>query len=217
MAQACGDLGIKTVAIIAGYINKEPPEEFYRYMDAANVDLKGFTERFYNKICAGQLQPVLETLEYLKHQTQVWFEITMLLIPGENDSETEIEELTQWVVERLGPDVPIHFTAFHPDWKMLDKPPTPPATLRSARDIAVKNGLRYAYTGNVHDEEGDSAYCHNCGEKLIGRSITQRRWWRSWLRMTRVMLRGTRWSSTGGSLRFRRKCRPKISGSFPPA
>jgi pyruvate formate lyase activating enzyme len=169
VAQACRELGIKTVAVTAGYINKEPREEFYRYMDAANVDLKGFTERFYNKICVGQLQPVLETLEYLKRQTQVWFEITTLLIPDENDSEKEIEEMTQWVMEHLGPDVPLHFTAFHPDWKMLDKPPTPPETLTRARDIAVKNGLRYAYTGNVHDEEGDSTFCHNCGERLIGR------------------------------------------------
>jgi pyruvate formate lyase activating enzyme len=169
VAQACRELGINAVAVTAGYINKEPREEFYRYMDAANVDLKGFTERFYNKICVGQLQPVLETLEYLKRQTQVWFEITTLLIPDENDSEKEIEELTQWVMEHLGPDVPLHFTAFHPDWKMLDKAPTPPATLTRARDIAVKNGLRYAYTGNVHDEAGDSTYCHNCGEKLIGR------------------------------------------------
>lgn len=169
VAQACRELGVKTVAVTAGYINKEPREEFYRYMDAANVDLKGFTERFYKQICAGQLQPVLETLEYLKRQTQVWFEITTLLIPGENDSEAEIEEMTQWVVERLGPDVPIHFTAFHPDWKMMDKQPTSLATLSRARDIALKNGLRYAYTGNVDNEEGDSTYCHNCGAKLIGR------------------------------------------------
>jgi pyruvate formate lyase activating enzyme len=106
---------------------------------------------------------------YLKHQTNVWLEITTLLIPGENDSEKELEELTQWVFERLGPDVPIHFTAFHPDWRMLDKPRTPASTLTMARLIAMKNGLRYAYTGNIHDEEGSSSYCHQCQAKLIGR------------------------------------------------
>jgi pyruvate formate lyase activating enzyme len=169
VAQACHELGIQSVAVTAGYICEEPRKEFYRYMDAANVDLKGFTERFYKQICAGHLQPVLDTLVYLKHETQVWFELTTLLIPGENDSEAELEELTQWVVEHLGGDVPMHFTAFHPDWKMLDKPPTPPATLTRARQIARKNGVRYAYTGNVHDEEGGSTYCHQCGEKLIGR------------------------------------------------
>jgi len=169
VAQACRERGIKSVAVTAGYVCEEPRAEFYRYMDAANVDLKGFSERFYKQICAGQLQPVLDTLVYLKHHTNVWFEITTLLIPGENDSEAELEELTQWVVEQLGPDVPLHFTAFHPDWKMLDKPHTPPATLTLARRIAIKNGLRYAYTGNVHDEEGGSTYCHQCGRKLIGR------------------------------------------------
>lgn len=169
VAQACHALGIKSVAVTAGYMCREPREEFYRYMDAANVDLKAFTERFYKQICVGQLQPVLETLEYLKHHTNVWFEITTLLIPGENDSEAELEALTQWVVEHLGPDVPLHFTAFHPDWKMTDKPPTPPSTLTAARRIAVKNGIRYAYTGNVHDEAGGSTYCHACGRKLVGR------------------------------------------------
>ena len=147
----------------------EPRRELYKYMDAANVDLKAFTEQFYKQITIGHLQPVLDTLTYLKHETSVWFEITTLLIPGENDSEKEIEELTQWVMTHLGPDVPLHFTAFHPDFKMLDKPPTPPPTLTMARRIAVKNGIRYAYTGNVHDEEGGSTYCHQCGSRLIGR------------------------------------------------
>ncbi len=169
IAQACHELDIKTVAVTAGYVCPEPREEFYRHMDAADVDLKAFTERFYKKICGGGLQPVLDTLEYLKHETQVWFELTTLLIPGENDSEQEIDEMTQWVVDRLGPDVPMHFTAFHPDWKMLDKPATPPNTLSKARDIALRNGVRYAYTGNVHDEAGGSTYCHECGIKLIGR------------------------------------------------
>ncbi len=169
VAQACHAAGIKTVAVTAGYICEEPRAEFYRHMDAANVDLKGFTERFYKNICAGHLQPVLDTLVYLKHHTTVWFEITTLLIPGENDSDAELEAMTQWIVEHLGPDVPVHFTAFHPDWKMLDKPPTPPATLTKARRIALKNGIRYAYTGNVHDHTGGSTYCHHCGTTLIGR------------------------------------------------
>ena len=169
VAQACHEVGVKAVAVTAGYQCAAPRAEFYRYMDAANVDLKAFTEQFYKQITVGHLQAVLDTLEYLKKETTVWFEITTLLIPGENDSEREIEELTQWVMEHLGPDVPLHFTAFHPDFKMLDKPPTPSSTLTMARRIAVKNGLRYAYTGNVHDEEGGSTYCHHCGRKLIGR------------------------------------------------
>lgn len=169
VAQACREKGIKSVAVTAGYMCDEPRREFYQYMDAANVDLKGFTERFYHDICAGHLQPVLDTLVYLKHQTSVWFEITTLLIPGENDSDAELEAMTQWVVENLGPDVPMHFTAFHPDWKMLNKPNTPPATLTRARQIARKNGIRYVYTGNTHDETGGSTYCHQCGAKLIGR------------------------------------------------
>jgi pyruvate formate lyase activating enzyme len=169
-AQACHERGIKTVAVTAGYICPEPREEFYRYIDAANVDLKAFTERFYQQICAGHLDPVLDTLKYLKHQTQVWLEITTLLIPGQNDSDSELEEMTEWIVEHLGPDVPLHFSAFHPDYRMLDVPPTPAETLTRARQIAMKNGVRYAYTGNVPDEEGGSTYCHGCGEKLIGRN-----------------------------------------------
>ncbi|MFH0350588.1 MAG: AmmeMemoRadiSam system radical SAM enzyme [Chromatiales bacterium] len=169
VAQACREYGIKSVAVTAGYICPEPRAELYRYMDAANVDLKGFSERFYWKICGGHLQPVLDTLTYLKHETRVWFEITTLLIPGENDSEQEIDAMTRWVVENLGPEVPMHFTAFHPDWKMMDKTHTPPATLTRARDIALRNGVRYAYTGNVHDKAGGSTYCHRCGTTLIGR------------------------------------------------
>lgn len=169
VAQACREYGIKSVAVTAGYICPEPRAELYRYMDAANVDLKGFSERFYWKICGGHLQPVLDTLTYLKHETRVWFEITTLLIPGENDSEQEIDAMTRWVVENLGVEVPMHFTAFHPDWKMMDKAHTPPATLTRARDIALRNGVRYAYTGNVQDKAGGSTYCHRCGTTLIGR------------------------------------------------
>ncbi|MBE7464062.1 MAG: AmmeMemoRadiSam system radical SAM enzyme [Planctomycetes bacterium] len=169
VAQACRAQGIRSVAVTAGYQCAEPRAEFYRYMDAANVDLKGFTESFYAKICGGHLAPVLETLKYLKHETKVWFEITTLLIPGENDSEAEIEAMTQWVMRELGPDVPHHFTAFHPDWKMQDHPPTPTRTLVRAREIAIRNGLRFVYTGNVHDREGGTTSCHGCRKPLIVR------------------------------------------------
>ncbi len=169
VAQACREKGIKMVAVTAGYISDEPRAEFYQHMDAANVDLKAFTEKFYKELCTGSLAPVLETLKYLKHETDVWFEITDLLIPGENDGEAEIEEMTGWVMENLGPDVPLHFSAFHPDWKMTGKPNTPLETVVRARKIAMKNGIRYAYTGNVHDPEGDATLCHQCGDMLIGR------------------------------------------------
>lgn len=172
-AQACHELGIKTVAVTAGYICDQPRAEFYQYMDAANVDLKAFTEDFYHKITGSHLQPVLDTLIYLKHETDVWFEITNLIIPGENDSPQELEAMTKWIVENLGRDVPIHFTAFHPDWKMMDKPGTPTEKLAMAREIAIKNGIYYAYTGNVHDTSGGSTYCHNCQELLIKRDWYQ--------------------------------------------
>ncbi len=168
-AQACRERGIRTVAVTAGYICPEPRVEFFRHMDAANVDLKCFTEDFYRRLCSGHLDQVLETLAYIKHETQTWLEITNLLIPGENDSEGELREMTQWVVEKLGPDVPMHFSAFHPDWKMMNIPATPKATLARARRTAINNGVRYAYTGNVHDAEGDTTFCHQCGEALIVR------------------------------------------------
>jgi pyruvate formate lyase activating enzyme len=169
VAQACRAKGIKTVAVSAGYIAPEPRCEFFRHMDAANIDLKGFTENFYRNLCSGKLAAVLDTLCYLKHETEVWFEITTLLIPGENDSSAEIEALCSWVREHLGDEVPLHFTAFHPDWKMQDKPPTPPATLRMARSIGRDQGLRYVYTGNIHDPSGQSTYCPGCGAVLIAR------------------------------------------------
>lgn len=169
VARACRERGLKTVAVTAGYVTEAARGEFFGCMDAANVDLKAFTERFYRKVCGGHLDAVLDTLVYLKHETNVWFEITTLLIPGENDGDAEIEELSRWIAEHLGPDVPLHFTAFHPDWKMLDKPPTPRATLMRAREIALRNGLRYVYTGNVHDHAGSSTYCPGCGTLLIGR------------------------------------------------
>jgi pyruvate formate lyase activating enzyme len=168
-ARACRELGIKSVAVTAGYVCPEPRREFYALMDAANVDLKAFSEEFYKKVCGGSLAAVLDTLQYLKHETTVWFELTTLLIPGHNDSEAELEAMTRWVVEHLGPDVPMHFTAFHPDWKMQEVPPTPLSTLTRARQIALKNGVRYAFTGNVHDKTGESTWCHQCGQRLIGR------------------------------------------------
>jgi pyruvate formate lyase activating enzyme len=173
VADACRERGLKAVAVTAGYICAEPRVELYEHMDAANVDLKGFTERFYRDTCAGHLEPVLETLEYLKHETDVWFELTNLLIPGLNDSDEEIDGMTSWVLDRLGPDVPMHFTAFHPDYKMLDRPPTPPATLTRARSIALANGVRHAYTGNVRDSEGGSTYCAGCGTRVIERDWYQ--------------------------------------------
>jgi pyruvate formate lyase activating enzyme len=170
VAAACRTAGIKTVAVTSGYVNPEPRREFYRFMDAVNIDLKAFTEGFYHRVCAGALRPVLDTLEYVRHETSTWVEITTLLIPGHNDSAGEIDAMTRWVAERLGPDVPHHFTAFHPDFKMLDCPPTPLTTLRRARRIAMENGLRYVYTGNVTDPAGQTTYCHECMRVLIGRS-----------------------------------------------
>jgi len=169
VAGACRNKGVRTVAVTAGYICPEPRQEFFAAMDAANIDLKAFTERFYRNICGAELAAVLETLEYVKHETQTWLEITTLLIPGENDSDSELDAMTQWIASRLGPDVPLHFSAFHPDWKMGDHPPTPPATLTRAREIAMRNGLRYVYTGNVHDRSGGSTWCHGCGALLIER------------------------------------------------
>lgn len=169
VAKACHEKDIKSVAVTAGYVSPAPRAEFYQYMDAANVDLKAFTERFYHKITGGHLEPVLDTLKYIKHETDCWLETTTLIIPGENDSEKELTEMCEWVVENLGVDMPMHFSAFHPDFKMLDKPPTSPESLTMARDIAMKAGVRYAYVGNVHNREGDSTWCHKCGELLIER------------------------------------------------
>ncbi len=168
-AKECHALGIKTVAVSAGYMCAEPRKEFYKYIDAANIDLKAFTERFYDKLTGSHLQDILDTLVYLKHETDVWFEITTLLIPDENDSSEEIDQMSKWILQNLGPDVPLHFTAFHPDWRMLDKNPTPLTTLTRARNIARTNGLHYVYTGNVHDAGGSSTYCIQCGRCLIKR------------------------------------------------
>jgi len=169
VAQACREAGVRTVAVTAGEITDAPRAELFRHIDAVNVDLKAFTERFYQRICAGRLEPVLETLAYLRHETDAWLEITNLVIPGENDSEDEIEAMSAWIVERLGPDVPVHFSAFHPDYKMLEHARTPPETLRRSREIARRNGVRHAYTGNIHDADGDRTLCHDCGRTVIRR------------------------------------------------
>ena len=169
VAEACHAAGIKTVAVTAGYICAEPRAEFYRHMDAANIDLKGFTEDFYRDLCTGHLDAVLDTLRYVHHETATWLEVTTLLIPGHNDGPDEIARLSDWFGAELGPGVPLHFTAFHPDYKMRDLPRTPHASLIRAREIAMAAGLRYVYVGNVHDPAGSSTYCHQCGALLIGR------------------------------------------------
>ena len=169
VADACHARGIRTVAVTAGYVNPEPRAEFFSHIDAANVDLKAFDEDFYLHLCGAHRDAVLDTLEYLVHETDVWVEITNLLIPGKNDSDAELHAMTGWVVDRLGPDVPMHFTAFHPDFKMTELPPTPSATLARARAIAKGNGVRHAYTGNVHDPAGGSTFCASCGTQLIER------------------------------------------------
>ncbi|MEP5762938.1 MAG: AmmeMemoRadiSam system radical SAM enzyme [Halieaceae bacterium] len=178
VAAACAEVGVKSVAVTAGYICPEPRVEFFAAMDAANIDLKAFTEDFYYELCGAHLEQVLETIRYVYHETSVWLELTTLLIPGKNDSEAEIEAMCNWVVENLGPDVPMHFTAFHPDWKMRDVPATPTETLTRARLQAQRAGVRYAYTGNVHDPRGNSSYCHHCSALLIERNWHEMGQWR---------------------------------------
>jgi pyruvate formate lyase activating enzyme len=168
-AKACRERGLKSVAVTAGYIAPEARRDFYSAMDAANVDLKAFTEQFYHKLCFASLQPVLDTLRWLKHETDVWFEVTTLLIPGHNDSREEIDRLCDWFVRELGTDVPLHFTAFHPDFKMLDVPRTPAETCRRAREQALSHGLRFVYTGNINDEGGQSTYCPSCRNVVVQR------------------------------------------------
>lgn len=165
----CRNLGLKTVAVTAGYINPEARQKFFEVMDAANVDLKGFTENFYRKNTASHLQPVLDTLEWLHKDGKVWLEITNLIIPGENDCSSEIESMCAWIVDHLGKDVPLHFTAFHPDYRMMHKPPTPEQTLLQAREIAVKAGIHYVYLGNILDLERESTYCQRCKNCLVER------------------------------------------------
>jgi pyruvate formate lyase activating enzyme len=172
-ADACHALGVNTVAVTAGYMHLEPAREFYSKMDAANVDLKAFTDGFYVKLCSGHLQPVLDLLSMIHHETNCWLEITTLLIPGKNDGEVEVKALSAWVAKELGPDVPLHFSAFHPDWKLDTLPATPLSTLTRARRLAVDAGLRYVYTGNVHDKAGDTSYCPGCQRPVIERDWYQ--------------------------------------------
>jgi pyruvate formate lyase activating enzyme len=169
VADACHERGIAAIAVTAGYVCPEPRREFFSHVDAANVDLKAFTEDFYFHTCGAHLADVLDTLEYLVNDTDVWVEITNLLIPGRNDSDAELDAMTRWMVDHLGPDVPVHFTAFHPDFKMTDIGPTPPSTLTRARTIALANGIHHAYTGNTHDATGGSTYCSACGTRVIER------------------------------------------------
>lgn len=200
VAGACHEQGIRTVAVTNGYLCDEPRRELFGVMDAANVDLKAFTEEFYVRTTGAHLQPVLDTLEYLVHETSTWVEITTLVIPGYNDGDAELHELTTWIHDRLGPDVPLHLSAFHPDFKRRDVPPTPPSTLTRARSIALGNGLRYVYTGNVHDVAGGSTLCPGCGVAVVERD---------WYLMRRYLLDGT------GACRI---CGTRVPGVFdgPP-
>jgi pyruvate formate lyase activating enzyme len=199
VAAECRARGVRAVAVTAGYICAEPRQDFYRHMDAANVDLKAFSEDFYRRICGAELGPVLETLEYIRHETRTWLEITTLLIPGANDSDAEITALSAWVARHLGTEVPLHFTAFHPDWKMRDTPPTPPATLTRARSIALAEGLQYVYTGNVHDLAGGSTHCPGCRRPVI-----QRDWY---------VIQGYELTAAGAC----RYCGTAIAGEFAAA
>ena len=203
-ADACRELGIKAVAVTAGYITAGARPDFFCHMDAANVDLKAFSEDFYHRLCFGQLAPVLETLVYLRRETNVWFEITTLLIPGKNDSDAELHRAAEWFAENLGPDVPWHFSAFHPDFIMLDKPPTPPETLTRARRIALSKGLHYVYTGNVHDPQGGSTWCPGCGQRLIERD---------WYEIGEWNLDGSRCASCGHEIAGRFEEKPGTWGA----
>ena len=169
-ARACRAAGLKTVSVTAGYINPGARQEMYENIDAANVDLKGFTEEYYHRTVGGSLAPVLDTIRWLVHETDVWVELTTLVIPDHNDSDEELDRMSRWVVDELGPEVPMHFSAFHPDFKMMDTPRTPPATLQRARQIAMANGVRFAYTGNIVDRDGDTTFCPSCGQAVVTRN-----------------------------------------------
>ena len=177
-AVACHEAGVRTVAVTAGYVTAAAREDLFRHVDAANVDLKAFRSSFYERLCHARLEPVLETLEWLARQSRVWLEVTTLLIEGANDSDEELHDQSRWMVEHLGPDVPLHLSAFHPDHEMTDRPPTSPRALRRARDIARSHGLRYVYTGNVHDRDGDATFCPGCGERVIQRDWYELLDWR---------------------------------------
>jgi AmmeMemoRadiSam system radical SAM enzyme len=188
-ARACRARGVKAVAVTAGYITPQARGPFFEVMDAANVDLKGFTEEFYQHYTLSHLQPVLDTLRWLKHESEVWFEITNLVIPDANDTDDELERMCDWILGNLGDEVPVHFTAFHPDFRLKDRPPTPPETLIRAHAIAQKAGLKYIYTGNVHDTRRQSTYCPWCGTLVIERD---------WYELGVYRLKGNRCGSCGG-------------------
>ena len=194
-AAACRKAGLKTVAVTAGYITPQARPDFFAAMDAANIDLKAFSEQFYHKLCFAHLQPVLDTLKWVKDNTEVWLEVTTLIIPEENDSDEELKKMCDWLVTNLGPDVPLHLTAFHPDFMLQNRPPTPPETLVRARKIGLQAGLRYVYTGNMHDPDGQSTYCPGCGECVIERD----RYW-----LGKFKLRDSRCAS----------CQTRIAGHF---
>jgi pyruvate formate lyase activating enzyme len=196
VAEAARAAGLFTVAVTNGYISAGAREDFFRPMDAANVDLKAFTEEFYRKVTLSHLAPVLDTLEWLARDGRVWVEVTNLLIPGLNDAEDETRALAGWIREHMGQDVPLHFSAFHPDYKLLDRPPTPARTLTRAREIARAAGLHHVYTGNVHDLEGGTTFCPRCGERVIERD---------WFAVRRVRMRGGACAS----------CGEPIAGRFP--
>ncbi|HSN84288.1 MAG TPA: AmmeMemoRadiSam system radical SAM enzyme [Polyangiales bacterium] len=199
VAAACHERDIRTVAVTAGYVNPKPRADMFSFIDAANVDLKAFDDAFYRRIAGGRLQPVLDTLRYLRHETNVWLEITNLIIPGHNDSDEDIRRMSEWIVETLGPHVPLHFSAFHPSYRMRNVPPTSRSSLRRARAIAKQIGIHHVYTGNVHDPEGDTTYCASCGEALIERSWYELRAWRL---------------DEGGACP---SCRSRCAGVFEPA
>ena len=188
---ACHEAGVKLVLVTAGYLNPEAYGEFFKYADAANVDIKGFSEDFYRRLCQGRLQPVLDSLLYAREFTNCWLEITHLLIPGQNDNPQETKALCKWVYDYLGPQTPIHFSAFHPDYQITQLPPTPPATLRRAWEIAQEVGLRYPYTGNVHDAAGDATHCPHCHQVVIQRD---------WFRILEINLKGNTCAFCGGTV-----------------
>jgi pyruvate formate lyase activating enzyme len=197
-ALACREAGIRTVAVTAGYVTEAARGAFFEPMDAANVDLKAFTDGFYEKLCFAKLAPVLDTLIYLKRETNVWFEVTTLLIPGLNDSVEEVDRLSEWFARQLGPDVPLHFSAFHPDFRLRDRPATPPETCFRARDQALAHGLRFVYAGNVHGTREQSTYCAGCGALLVERD---------WYNLGRYELDGDACKACGAS----------VPGRFPNA
>ena len=216
-ARACRALGVKNVAVTAGYIHPRAREAFFEPMDAANVDLKGFTEEFYYHITYSHLQPVLETLEWLQRETDVWFEITNLVIPQTNDSQDELKQMSDWILKHVGDSVPVRFTAFHPDFRMRELPPTPPETLIAARETAIGVGLKYVYVGNIHDVARQSTYCPACKSMVIERD---------WYALGAYRIQGNRCASCGQEIAghfdsqpgdWGRKRQPVRIADFTPA